>query len=395
MFFRKVEIHSVVFKSVFVKGAQRYFFSTIFSIITVNFTKMKSENYNVIGIMSGTSLDGIDLAYIAFAKSDSWKYKIHKAITIPYSEIWKERLQNGIYLSETELQILNVEYTKYLGGIILNFIQSIHDISAFAGIDAVCSHGHTILHQPEKGITLQIGNLPQLASYIQQTVVCDFRMQDVALGGQGAPLVPIGDQLLFPEYDYCLNLGGFANVSFKNNNNRIAFDICPVNIVLNKLAELLGAPFDEGGQLAEKGSLIPGLLQELNAQEFYKLLTPKSLGLEWVQTHIFPVLKKSDAHTKDLLHTFTEHVAIQLANTFVEKATVLVTGGGAYNSYLLKRLKNYKNLNLNLPSKEVIEYKEALVFGLLGVLKLRDEVNCLASVTGAEKDHSSGAVFIF
>lgn len=356
---------------------------------------MKSENYNVIGIMSGTSLDGIDLAYIAFAKSDSWKYKIHKAITIPYSEIWKERLQNGIYLSETELQILNVEYTKYLGGIILNFIQSIHDISAFAGIDAVCSHGHTILHQPEKGITLQIGNLPQLASYIQQTVVCDFRMQDVALGGQGAPLVPIGDQLLFPEYDYCLNLGGFANVSFKNNNNRIAFDICPVNIVLNKLAELLGAPFDEGGQLAEKGSLIPGLLQELNAQEFYKLLTPKSLGLEWVQTHIFPVLKKSDAHTKDLLHTFTEHVAIQLANTFVEKATVLVTGGGAYNSYLLKRLKNYKNLNLNLPSKEVIEYKEALVFGLLGVLKLRDEVNCLASVTGAEKDHSSGAVFIF
>ncbi len=356
---------------------------------------MKTENYNVIGIMSGTSLDGIDLAHITFAKSDIWRYKIHKAATIPYTETWKKRLETGIHLSNEELQKINREYTFYLGGIIKNFMDSIDEIPAFAGIgvDAVCSHGHTILHQPENGVTLQIGNLPELASHIQQTVVCDFRVQDVALGGQGAPLVPIGDQWLFHEYDYCLNLGGFANVSFEENNKRIAFDICPVNIVLNVLAEQLGVPFDEGGKMAERGILIPELLQKLNALEFYTLQPPKSLGLEWVQKHIFPILEKYDASAEDLLHTFTEHIAIQLATVFKEGASVLITGGGAYNSYLLKRLKSHKNLNLVLPSRELIEYKEALVFGLLGVLKLRDEINCLSSVTGAEKDHSSGVVF--
>ncbi len=358
---------------------------------------MKTESYNVIGIMSGTSLDGIDLAYIAFAKSDSWSYKIHKAVTIPYTEAWRKRLQNGIYLNGEELQTLDKDYTQYLGGVISNFIKSIHEIPAYAGngIDVVCSHGHTILHQPEKGVTLQIGNLPELATHIQQTVVCDFRAQDVALGGEGAPLVPIGDQLLFPEYDYCLNLGGFANVSYEEKNKRIAFDICPVNIVLNVLAERLGVPFDEGGKLAERGTLLPGLLQELNALGFYRLSPPKSLGLEWVQKNIFPILEKTQASTEDLLHTFTEHVAIQLANTFNKDTSVLVTGGGAYNSYLLKRIKSHKNLKLIMPSNQVIEYKEALVFGLLGVLKLRGEVNCLASVTGAERDHSSGEVYRF
>jgi anhydro-N-acetylmuramic acid kinase len=380
---------------VFVKGTQRYFFTRIFSKFQLNFTKMKADSYNVIGIMSGTSLDGIDLAYITFAKSTTWNYKIHKAITVPYTESWKKRLQNGIHLSETELQTLNIEYTQYLGEIIKKFVNSIEGISAFArmGIDAVCSHGHTILHQPEKGITLQIGNLPELANLVQKTVACDFRAQDVALGGQGAPLVPIGDQLLFHQYDYCLNLGGFANVSFEENNSRIAFDICPVNIVLNVLAEKLSVPFDENGLLAEKGVLIPGLLQKLNELEFYKLPHPKSLGLEWVHKHIFPLLENTEATTEDLLHTFTEHIAIQLAGTFKKEALVLVTGGGAYNVYLLERLKIHKKLNLVIPSNELIEYKEALVFGLLGVLKLRGEVNCLASVTGARENHSSGVIF--
>ncbi len=356
---------------------------------------MKSKNYNVIGVMSGTSLDGIDLAYIAFAKMDTWNYIIHKAVTIPYPETWKQRLQNGVSLCEKDLLRLNKEYTQYLGEIIKSFINSINGISAFAGIDAVCSHGHTILHQPEKGITLQIGNLPELANHIKTTVVCDFRVQDVALGGQGAPLVPIGDQLLFSEYDYCLNLGGFANVSFEEKNQRIAFDICPVNIVLNALAEKLGAPYDKGGKMAANGNLISKLLEELNALEFYKLQPPKSLGLEWVQKHIFPLLEKTEATTEDLLHTFTEHIAIKLANTFKENTSVLVTGGGTYNWYLLERLKNHKKINLVLPSKVLIEYKEALVFGLLGVLKMCGEVNCLASVTGAERDHSSGKIFRF
>ncbi|MEX0995956.1 MAG: anhydro-N-acetylmuramic acid kinase [Flavobacteriaceae bacterium] len=356
---------------------------------------MIAKNYNVVGVMSGTSLDGVDLAFIAFAKSDIWTYKIHKAVTIPYPEIWKKRLQNGMCLSDEGLEILDKEYTRYLGGIIKRFDSSINEIPSFEGIyiDAVCSHGHTILHQPEKGVTLQIGNLPELAQYTGQTVVCDFRVQDVAMGGQGAPLVPIGDQLLFPQYDYCLNLGGFANVSFEEKQNRIAFDVCPVNIVLNVLAEQLGFPFDEAGQLAKRGNLIPELLEHLNTLEYYKLPHPKSLGLEWVQKHISPLLNKTEASTEDLLHTVTEHIAIQLAATFKKEATVLVTGGGAYNEFLLERLKIHKKLNLIIPSKELIEYKEALVFGLLGVLKMRGEVNCLSSVTGAERDHSSGMVF--
>ncbi len=354
---------------------------------------MTAKNYNVIGVMSGTSLDGIDLAFITFAKSEVWTYKIHKAVTIPYPEIWKERLQNGIYLGEEELQALNIEYTKYLGEIIKRFVSSIDGIPAYAGIGGICSHGHTILHQPEKGITLQIGNLPELAQQIKQTVVCDFRLQDVALGGQGAPLVPIGDQLLFPEYDYCLNLGGFANISFEEKGKRLAFDVCPVNSVLNHLAEKLGFPFDERGQIAKNGTLIPEVLQRLNELDFYKLPHPKSLGLEWVQRHIIPILDESKASTEDLLHTFIEHIAFQLANTFKKEASVFVTGGGAYNEFLLERLKIHKKLNLIIPSKELIEYKEALLFGLLGVLRLRDEVNCLASVTGAVRDHSSGKIF--
>lgn len=362
---------------------------------------MLPKNYNVVGVMSGTSLDGVDLAYIAFAKSNTWTYTIHKAVTIPYNETWKQRLQNGVSLCEKDLLRLNKEYTQYLGGVIKRFISNFDGIYPQAqlgngiDVDGVCTHGHTILHQPEKGITLQIGNLPELVNHIGKTVVCDFRVQDVALGGQGAPLVPIGDHLLFSEYDYCLNLGGFANVSFEEKNQRIAFDICPVNIVLNGLAEKLGVPFDKGGKMAANGNLISKLLEELNALEFYKLQPPKSLGLEWVQKHIFPLLEKAEATTEDLLHTFTEHVAIQLANLFVENTSVLVTGGGTYNSYLLKRVKSHKKVNLVLPSKELIEFKEAVVFGLLGVLKLREEINCLASVTGAERDHSSGKIFRF
>lgn len=377
----------------FVKGAQRYFFSVIFSIIRFNFTKMTTENYHVIGVMSGTSLDGVDLAYIAFAKSDNWTFNIIEAVTVPYSVYWKQCLQQAIKLSDNDLQKLNVEYTAYLGEVILGFISSINEIPAFAGIDIVSSHGHTVFHQPEKGITLQIGNLPELAQKLNKTVVCDFRVQDVMLGGQGAPLVPVGDCLLFSEYDYCLNLGGFANISFEENGRRLAFDVCPVNIVLNHLTEKLGLPFDEDGKIARKGKVIPELLKKLNQLSYYKLSHPKSLGLEWVQQHIFPLLENTSASIENQITTFTEHIAVQLSAVFKPTASVLVTGGGAYNRYLLERVQSLKSLNLVLPDQNIIEYKEALIFGLLGVLKMRGENNCLASVTGAKMDHSSGEIF--
>ncbi|MFC7356591.1 anhydro-N-acetylmuramic acid kinase [Jejudonia soesokkakensis] len=352
---------------------------------------MSQKNYHVIGVMSGTSLDGIDIAECFFSVSENseWTFKIGSATTIPYSESWKTRLQHAITFSEAELESLNNEYTLYLSEVLKKFM----DTHSMKQLDAICSHGHTILHQPQKGITWQIGNLPQLAENVQQTLVCDFRVQDVQLGGQGAPLVPVGDKLLFGTYDYCLNLGGFANCSFEKSGIRIAYDICPVNIVLNFYAEKLGVPYDDGGNIARKASVDKKLLQQLNKLQFYKKSAPKSLGLEWVRTHIFSTLEASSISSEEKIATFTEHIAMQLAMQFEEQSSVFITGGGAYNNFLIERLQFYKDVDIVIPSSEIIEYKEALIFGLLGVLKLRNEINCLASVTGAQRDHSSGVIF--
>ena len=351
---------------------------------------MKKNKYHVIGVMSGTSLDGIDLAEIVFAYSNGkWNFTILAAETVPYSQFWKNELRAAIEYPKEKLERLDFKYTEKLSEEISKFIRK-HNVQE---IDAVCSHGHTILHQPERAFTYQIGNLPRLAKTLHQTVVCDFRTQDVALGGQGAPLVPIGDRLLFPEYDYCLNLGGFANCSFEKNGERIAFDICPVNIVLNRYAEKLGMDFDENGHLAASGKLDTALLAELNALSFYSEKPPKSLGLEWVRKHIFPLLEASEISSEAILRTFTEHIATQLAKQFSKNASVLVTGGGAYNSFLIERLKTLSSVEVVVPAPEIVEYKEALIFGLLGVMKLREEVNCLASVTGAERDHASGKIY--
>jgi len=350
---------------------------------------MKKYDYNVLGIMSGTSLDGLDLAHINFTYGKGWNFEIVNAETIPYPHDWKNKLQEAINFNFEDLEVLNEHYTSYLAEIISEFIKK-HGIT---NLEAVCSHGHTIKHEPENKYTLQIGNLPHLASLLKLKVVCDFRVQDVALGGQGAPLVPVGDELLFPEYDYCLNLGGFANISTFKEGKRISYDICPVNIVLNKLTEKLGFPYDDEGKIAASGNLIPELLETLNSLPFYTKLPPKSLGLEWVTATIFPLVENSGHKTEDLLCTFTEHVAMQIAENFKEGASVLITGGGTFNLYLLKRVEHYRKIEMVIPSKEVIEYKEALIFGLLGVLKLRGEVNCLKSVTGAIQDHSSGMIY--
>ena len=346
--------------------------------------------------MSGTSLDGIDVAEIIFNVSENgtWSYKIISSETVSYVKGWKDKLQKAISFSEQKLTALNSEYTIYLAEVILEFISR----KKISKLDAVCSHGHTILHEPQKGVTLQIGNLLEIASLINQKVVCDFRVQDLDLGGNGAPLVPIGDRLLFSEYDYCLNLGGFANVSFEEKieqqkSKRVAYDVCPVNIVLNYLAEQKGYSFDESGNLARGGKLSKKLFQQLNDLPFYTMNPPKSLGLEWVKNEVFPLLKSPAISIEDQLHTITEHVAFQLSNQFKKDSNILVTGGGAYNSYLIERTNNYKKINLIIPPAELIEFKEALIFALLGILKLRNENNCLKSVTGAKKDHSSGVIF--
>lgn len=355
---------------------------------------MTENNYNVLGIMSGTSLDGVDIARISLSENQgAWSYKIHEAETIPYSNEWVTELKNAVAYSNDRLQELNKRYTILLGGIIKNFINRY----ALQDLDAVCSHGHTILHQPHNGITLQIGNLPEIAQLTGQKVVCDFRVQDVKMGGQGAPLVPIGDRLLFADYKYCLNLGGFSNISFEEGTTRIAFDICAVNTVLNFYANRLGYPYDDGGKIAQGGNINPMLLERLDGLEYYKQPWPKSLGFEYVKQTLLPLIEEYNIQTEDKLRTFTRHVARQIAFVVQQAGAagqLLVTGGGAYNNYLIKSMANLlPDTTIVVPDDNTIQYKEALIFALLGVLKLRDDVNVLGSVTGAPQDHSSGVIY--
>lgn len=353
---------------------------------------MFKQKYSVIGVMSGTSLDGIDLVHIIFnIKDGNWEFEILESKTIPYAEYWIEQLKTAIDFSKVELNKLNENYTVLLAKTIKNFIYE----NQLQNLDAVCSHGHTILHQPQNGFTLQIGNLPEIGTITGETVVCDFRVQDVQLGGQGAPLVPIGDRILFSEFDYCLNLGGFSNVSFEQKGNRIAFDISAVNTVLNFYANKLGLDYDDKGRISKTGKLNTDLLLELNGLDYYKKPFPKSLGFEFVQQTVLPLIEKYFISNEDKMSTFTEHIAIQTSLALPNKnGKLLATGGGTYNNFLMQRMRfHLPQLEIIIPDKKTIEFKEALIFGLLGVLKLRDEVNVLSSVTGAKKDHSSGQIF--
>ncbi|MDM1408443.1 anhydro-N-acetylmuramic acid kinase [Myroides sp. DF42-4-2] len=355
---------------------------------------MKNSQYRVVGIMSGTSLDGVDLVYVTLNVNEKgWSFELEKGQTISYSAAWRTKLKTAIGLNKEALDRLDEEYTLLLADIITAFIQE----NALETVDFVCSHGHTILHRPDLGYTLQIGNLPLLADLIQHKVICDFRVQDVLLGGQGAPLVPIGDRLLFGDYTACLNLGGFANVSYENAlHYRIAFDLCPVNVLLNEQANKLGLLYDSEGSRAQAGTVCQPLLEALNALEYYAKTPPKSLGVEFVTSNIQPLLELHVLSPEDYLATFVEHMAIQIANgiQLPKQAKILVTGGGAFNTYLMSRLSFYaSSYEFVVADDLLVNYKEALIFALLGTLKVRDEVNALASVTGAQYDHSSGVIY--
>ena len=339
--------------------------------------------------MSGTSLDGLDICYSKFIKTKSnWDFQILTSETIPYSSEWEHTLKNAIQLPSEELLKLDVDYGFYLGEKTSEFISK-HKI---INLDLIASHGHTVFHQPKNKFTLQIGDGRAIKSKINKTVIYDFRSQDVILGGNGAPLVPIGDELLFSNFDACLNLGGFSNISLKRNGKRIAFDICPVNIILNDLALKLGKKFDDNGDLARTGLIDYELLDQLNQLKFYQEKAPKSLGIEWINEQVLPLIKTQK--TEDLLATFTEHAATQIANIFdfYNIQNVLITGGGAYNSYLIEKIKSRTETEIQIPKKEIIEYKEALIFAFMGVLRSLNLDNVLSSATGSQNDHCSGLV---
>lgn len=343
--------------------------------------------FRAIGLMSGTSLDGLDICYAKFQKENSiWKYEILKAETISYSQHWEGKLRNSINLNSEELLALHSEYGLYLGKRVQEFIGQF----SLNNVDLIASHGHTVFHQPQNKFTLQIGDGRAIKILNQIPVVYDFRSQDVLMGGNGAPLVPIGDEILFSEFDACLNIGGFSNISFKKEGKRIAFDICPVNIVLNQFAKKLGKNFDENGDLAKEGTVNFEILTLLNSLSFYETNPPKSLGIEWINKNILPLLEGETP--ENVLATFTEHAAFQIAEIFNQYAIqkVLFTGGGTYNSYLIERVKNKTSAEIIIPEKELIDFKEALIFALMGVLRMNNEINILSSATGSSADHCSG-----
>lgn len=351
---------------------------------------MQKTEKSVLGVMSGTSLDGIDLAVVHFIYEDRWSFEVEAAATLPYSNQWVAYLQEAAHLSFSAIQQLDEKYTIYLANQINSFLNDHPTVN----IDFISSHGHTVLHQPEKQLTYQIGNLPVLAKLTRQTVICDFRTANVALGGQGAPLVPGGEVHLFPAYDALINLGGFSNISLHNKEEVQAYDICAVNVVLNTLAHREGYAFDQGGALAKQGTIIPLLFSQLEALEFYRLQPPKSLGVEWVEKNIVPLLKEfENARTSDLLFTYSQHIAKQIAQHLPKNGRVLFSGGGSYNDFLMDTIRHFSEAEIVLPSPQIIEFKEAVIFAFLGLLRDQNLPNCLASVTGSSVDHCSGNIF--
>ena len=351
-----------------------------------------SSSYKVIGLMSGTSLDGLDIACCQFTVSGKkWSYKILSAATVKYNGQWKKRLGEAHKINGEGLTRLDAEFGAFMAAQANQFMRAYRT----GKIELIASHGHTVFHQPEKGFTLQIGSGAALAAGAGITTVCDFRSGDVALGGQGAPLVPIGDRLLFSEYDACLNIGGIANISFERNKKRIAFDIAPMNIVLNHFAQKKRLAYDRGGRLASTGAVDWVLFNLLNKLAYYKDFKSKSLGREWVERFVIGALEKRKLRVAGALATASEHAAFQVARTLnqFKIKRVLVTGGGAYNTDFLKRVEAYTDTALVVPDDRTIQFKEALIFSLLGVLRMRGEVNCLKEVTGARQNSVGGAVY--
>lgn len=362
------------------------------------------KTYDVIGVMSGTSMDGLDIAYCKITvQNEKYEYELRLAQTIPYSKAWHERLNRVFEQDALTLAQVHTFYGQYVGILLRDFMQK-NDLQR--RIDFIAFHGQTIYHQPNKNYTLQIGNGAAVAAETGKPVVTDFRSTDVALGGQGAPLVPIGDYHLFPNYPICLNLGGIANLTVKDEPQSIyGFDICGCNLLMNALADEKGLAFDRDGKLAAKGKVIPKLLDKLNGWVFLDQTIPKTLGVEMLLEGPLGWIKESDKKTEDKMATVAEHIGIQIGRAIKqcievydprleEETQVLVTGGGVHNKHLVKRLEKHSPVPLHIPSANLINFKEAIIFAFLGVRRWEGKINILASVTGASRDSIGGAVYL-
>ena len=365
--------------------------------------------YRAIGLMSGSSLDGLDIVFVQFNEQGGrWGHEIIHAACYEYDKEWEKKLKSAIHLNALDYQLLHTEYGRYLGEMVNRFIKENH---LQYQVQLIASHGHTSFHMPEKKMTAQLGDGAAIAAITGINVISDLRSMDIALGGQGAPIVPIGEKILFPNHDFYLNIGGIANISFKENEMFAAFDICPANSILNRLASERGKDFDENGAMAARGKINEELLQQLNEQVYYGQAYPKSLSNSFGSEIIYPIIKQSGSSIEDSLRTYVEHISFQLKKSiekfppFQANASssstaafqLLSTGGGTLNHFLMERIKTMLQelkVEVIIPDEQLIKYKEALIMALIGVLRWRDENNSLASVTGAKRNSIGGAVWM-
>jgi anhydro-N-acetylmuramic acid kinase len=373
-------------------------------------TSIAKNTYQVIGLMSGSSLDGLDVAYCRL--DTAWEagvfrvknWELLQADTLPFSTEWQQRLRSLPSATAFEFCEANAAFGHYLGQMVNQFLED-KKLTASA-IDLIASHGHTIFHEPKRGFTTQIGDGAALATATGCRVICDFRTADVALGGQGAPLAPMADKLLFPGHDFYLNLGGIANITchVEGTSRIVAFDVCGANQALNALAQLAGQHFDRDGQMAASGQLDLVLFEAINSQTFFAEQYPKSLSNQWVQQHLTQICLRAASPIADRLHTVCQHVALQLEQSIAqvlekegfakERYSLLATGGGAFNGYLMRCIQErLPNVTVVIPNENVVKFKEALLMALLGVMRLEAAPNCIASVTGAKGDALGGGVF--
>ncbi|MCH2044694.1 MAG: anhydro-N-acetylmuramic acid kinase [Saprospiraceae bacterium] len=360
---------------------------------------MKEKIYHAIGLMSGSSLDGLDLAYcqLKWENNKVQDWKILLADTLDFSPMWKARLQalptqNALTFAKTDMY-----FGYYMAELVNTFIEQ-HTIQT---IDFIASHGHTIFHDPDRRFSSQIGSGAALAALTKNRVISDFRSHDIALGGEGAPLAPLADHYLYPEYDHYINLGGIANISTCRKGVWTAFDVCYANQVLNHLAAELDLLYDKDGIIARSGNVEKPLFEELKKANFYKRKPPKSMSNEWIRKEVLPIYMQYECSVQDKLCTAVEHIVHELANAMYRlnhttTNSILLTGGGTHNTYLVERLRHFSKLldkDLVLPNPSHINYKEAVLIALLGVLRLEEIPNSLGEVTGASRNTVNGAIY--
>jgi anhydro-N-acetylmuramic acid kinase len=358
--------------------------------------------YNVIGLMSGSSLDGLDMAFVHFEENaGQWTYEILETFCKPYPVDWKEKLTGINGLLAKEYLLLHTSYGHWLGNAVNDFME---EKNLTYRVQLISSHGHTAFHDPAKRMTAQLGDGAAIAAVTGIRTITDLRSVDLALGGQGAPIVPIGEKLLFPDYDFFLNIGGIANLSAKGTN-RIGFDVCPANRILNLLAAGTEKGYDDKGSMAAAGNIDKNLLDELNGLNYYKQPYPKSLSNEFGLNEIYPLILNAHLSVNDALATYVEHIAIQISKSLIplkqnfsgkEALSLLITGGGAHNQFLIESIDNKispAGIKSIIPPESLVDYKEALIIALMGALRWREDINVLHSVTGALKDSINGAVW--